>query len=341
MTKVYISEALEPLEKRKRASINRYGKKKFITFVLLYIVTIVIVYEGIIPIFSRLEKELGIWWYVVGIVVILYFCKEKEEDKIQSNKGIWILNEELEVVANDVKDICNILDIEVLYLRINEIPDINAECFIEDKEISVNRGLIVDLKEKMRRKLISEREYKSILLQTITHEIGHLYNKDSRSYIEKRAGRVSLVSVFLFVFSILLIYISRNVCVAMILYVVIGVYELLFGRVMSDKRYWNQIAELKADRMIIEIHGNVAKEYRKYWWSKEVIEKERQKSRKRNEKGILYRIYKKYVEINDHPPIWRREYVTRHRNRWYWWEYFEHALLINKWRFEGKGWRGV
>ena len=29
------------------------------------------------------------------------------------------------------------------------------------------------------------------------------------------------------------------------------------------------------------------------------------------------------------------------REKWYWWEYLEHALVIMKWRITNRGWNGV
>lgn len=50
---------------------------------------------------------------------------------------------------------------------------------------------------------------------------------------------------------------------------------------------------------------------------------------------------KKRQEIEKHPSMRHRRKLIEERNEWKWWEYFEHALVIRKWRSKGLGWNGV
>ena len=50
---------------------------------------------------------------------------------------------------------------------------------------------------------------------------------------------------------------------------------------------------------------------------------------------------KKYIKIESHPSMEYRMELIEKREKWYWWEYLEHALVIMKWRITNRGWNGV
>ena len=121
---------------------------------------------------------------------------------------------------------------------------------------------------------------------------------------------------------------------------IIGI-ELLIGNVMCDKRYWKQIAELKADRLAVKSFAGGTKAFVDFWGREEKIMKDQNKSKELDESNFLYRYYKRYIEEEAHPAIKRRVYLVLNRETWKWWEYVEHALIIRKWRWLKQGWNGM
>ena len=120
----------------------------------------------------------------------------------------------------------------------------------------------------------------------------------------------------------------------------------LLGNVMCDIRYWKQIAELRADRLAVEKYKCDKMSCVTFW--KEYSKNHNQNNNNTNNNNddnnennnIIVKIYRKYVKISEHPSMERRMYLIEKRDRWHWWEYLEHALIVLKWRITNKGWNG-
>jgi hypothetical protein len=67
---------------------------------------------------------------------------------------------------------------------------------------------------------------------------------------------------------------------------------------------------------------------------------EKEAARIINSANILYKRYKRYIEIEFHPSIERRKQSLK-RGGWGLYDYVEQFLLILKWRVTGKGWNGI
>jgi hypothetical protein len=55
---------------------------------------------------------------------------------------------------------------------------------------------------------------------------------------------------------------------------------------------------------------------------------------------MFYQYYKRYIENEAHPSMYRRMKILEIREKWMFWEYFEHAIVIRKWKLTNKGWNG-
>ena len=110
--------------------------------------------------------------------------------------------------------------------------------------------------------------------------------------------------------------------------------EGIFAKVICDARFWKQIAELRADRIAIDVCNSNKMKFVEFW--KEYIEKQ-----SKNETNIIDQFYRRYIRVEGHPAMERRMELIEKREKWHWWEYFEHALVIMKWRVTNRGWNGI
>jgi len=178
---------------------------------------------------------------------------------------------------------------------------------------------------------------KNMFLVTVFHELGHIYYKDCDGGNSKRTKRACAVWLLVFIVSALCLLAE---IIPMILYFLIICGELVVGNVMCDIRYWKQIAELKADRLAVTSFEEGKEAFMDFWGREEKVEHEMEVSKQIDESNIFYRYYKRYIEEEAHPSIKRRIFLVNRREKWRWWEYVEHALLIRLWRCSRKGWNG-
>lgn len=172
---------------------------------------------------------------------------------------------------------------------------------------------------------------KDILLYIIGHELAHVYYDDfnniakrvKKSYFIYFVGMMIIICIALFI---------EDAFVQNIGLVLLLIHCFIFN-VICDKRYWHQIAELKADRLSVQIY-NGEKTFLIDFWK----EYDKNKDSKRKKENAIYEYYKKYIKIESHPSMTRRMELLEKRNKWHRWEYFEHMLLICKWRITNKGW---
>ena len=114
----------------------------------------------------------------------------------------------------------------------------------------------------------------------------------------------------------------------------------LLGNVMCDIRYWNQIAELRADRLAVEKYKCDKMSCVTFWKEDSKNHNQNNNNDNNENSNIIVKIYRNYVKISGHPSMERRMYLIEKRDRWHWWEYLEHALIVLKWRITNKGWNG-
>lgn len=117
-------------------------------------------------------------------------------------------------------------------------------------------------------------------------------------------------------------------------------FYVVFSRTMTDQRYWHQISELKADRLVVLLCKNGQEVFSEFWGNEVNVKNMQSRVEYINNSNKIYQYYKRYIENEAHPSMERRIQLINKRGKWKWWEYFEHALVVNKWRLSGKGWNG-
>lgn len=175
---------------------------------------------------------------------------------------------------------------------------------------------------------------------TVGHELGHVFYKDE-ILMKKRLQFSSLIYLGCW-FSGMLLFVIAGIST---FFVIIGslllLFAWIFGGIMCDKRYWGQIAEFKADRIAVNYVSGGRKAFVDFWLTEEKEQWEEDSTRKISRENVVYKYYKRNIEIEEHPCKKRRRKLIEERGKWKWWEYFEHVIVIRKWRWRGLGWNGV
>jgi Zn-dependent protease with chaperone function len=303
----------------------KWTKKKigiFVGVMVIYIVFSVTMY------FLQDKKEIQF----VGFIILFYyfvldFIRSKRKSSICVEQGISVEGYILESVKDEIVEMCNKLNISTIDFKMWNDNNVNAESSINKDgipQIRVSNGFI--------NAIYSDPDAKDILLVTVGHELGHIFYKDNIN-IQKRMRNANLIALIGYIIIMLLLYGTLHFSWLIILVLVIFCIELVFGKVMTDIRYWGQIAELKADRLAIQIYEGGKEVFVDFW-------KNKYKEKSLKNYNIVYQYYKRYIENEAHPSMHRRMKILESRKQWSLWEYFEHALLIRKWRLTNKGWNG-
>lgn len=250
-------------------------------------------------------------------------------------EGIHVYGYTLESIQKDIVDICEKFEIKSLECKIVETIKCYVNCEIDEKSIphiNISHGFINSISQSI--------NAKEILLFSIAHELAHIHYNDFTN-IRKRLQVSKRIFVLLTIMLLFGIIASINSPLCIVMFFSFFTVSLL-GNVMCDIRYWNQIAELRADRLAVEKYKCDKMSCVTFW--KEDSKNQSQNNNNNNDNNennnIIVKIYRKYVKITEHPSMERRMYLIEKRDRWHWWEYLEHALIVLKWRITNNGWNG-
>lgn len=347
---IYIKYLLIPLEKNPQIieinesetiNVQWTTKNKIIAIIIgIFILFSYIIFSSLNDFINQYDMPKYLLSILI-IAIILITFREKDTNPKNKNKSINFLNIEYELVKDQVEKICTRLKLDNVEFKIVEDQSINAFSNITKKgkgEVFVTDKFIQEL-SKMSVQYDNE-EIKNIFLVTIGHELGHIFYKD-KFLIKKRLSKSCIVNLILYLVSAcLLLLIGRFIILACFGGIIL-LSNWLFGNIMSDKRYWGQIAEFKADRIAVSCANGGKDAFVNFWFSPKELDKEKTSTDKISKENIIYRYYKEQIETEEHPSKERRKYLLEHRGKWQWWEYFEHAIVIRIWRMKGLGWNGV
>lgn len=288
------------------------------------------------------SKEARFIFGLVGFLIIAIYLlietkKDRNKELKEENGDLEFSDYVYELIKDEIKEMCERLQISNIKFHVEYEGRDNAYAQNDENgiyKVVVDNGLLESFKK------IAE-EYganlKDMFLVTIFHELGHVYYKDSESSYSKRTKNSCLIWLLIFIGSG---FLTIWKIIPPMLYLLIIGSELLIGNVMCDKRYWKQIAELKADRLAVVNFERGRQAFVDFWGREEKIIREQEKTNELDESNFLYQFYKRYIEEEAHPSIKRRTFLISNRGRWKWWEYIEHALVIRKWRCKRRGWNG-
>lgn len=306
------------------------NKKKVLKFIIVYLFTVSLTF--IVAYLLKGNKVVG--WLTVPIAVFIVIRDETKNSRIKkklledtTQEVLSVEGYILEENRDRIAEMARCLGIKPLICRMIDTREMFANSKTGDggvSEINISCGLVQCIDQK-------SEEPEEVLMMIIAHELAHLYYKDLKK-LKKRIIASGLAFILLEVASVagMMIFVKKSIHI--IMWCVLFVLICCLGKIMTDERYWRQIAELRADRLAIDICKADKQIIIEFWKHYGVTEEKKT--------NIVDQFYIKYIKVEGHPPIKRRMELIEKRNKWYWWEYFEHAILILKWRLTNKGWNG-
>ena len=269
---------------------------------------------------------------VVAVVALVFVMIREtgiasKQSSINIDEGICVEGYILDSVKEDIQNMCLKLGIKTLECKMIATEDICVESKINDKgipQIDISNGFISRIYGESAR---------DILLITVAHELGHIYYNDF-SNIRKRVRFSNLVYLILKILNMLGLMATLISPIFLIITLFVMGIESVFEKVMCDVRYWEQIAELRADRLAINVCKSNKMIFVEFW-------KEYWKNQKKEKTNVIDQFYRRYIKVEGHPCMERRMELIEKREKWSWWEYLEHVLVIIRWYVTNRGWNGI
>lgn len=330
----YTQNVMIPLEKKPELLSVGDVQKPVIEWNAKKILIILMGLLAMITCIALLEQFKDSKVFQVIAVLTLVFVMIRESSIISSQKnidvgeGIYIEGYILDSVKEDIENMCVQLGIKSLECKIIATEERYAESKISEQgipQIDISNGFITQIYEN--------NAARDILLITIAHELGHIYYNDFTN-ISKRVRISNFVCLMLMILNMLGLIATMIAPVFLIITLLFMGIETVFGKVMCDARFWKQIAELRADRLAINVCKSNKMIFVEFW-------KGYLKNQSKEETNIIDQFYRRYIKVEGHPSMEYRMKLIEKREKWSWWEYFEHALVIMKWRITNKGWNGI
>ena len=365
IVEVYIKQVLVPLEKCPRiVEIEKdelidiqWTAKKKVAMILVVIMGIAI-YVLLIwgeryieqnEIIKRILAIFTVIFLLIDYVKNRFKNRFKKRENENENEPIFV-DIEYDLIKEEVEHICSMLNIHNVRFNVIEENTINAFSKMNGDgvwEVSVTSQFITKLRKMLEKDEADEKEaameiddIKDIFLVTVGHELGHVFYKDE-ILIKKRLLFSLLFSLGCNFTGIFLFAVAGKSMFFAIIGSILLLFDWIFGRIMCDKRYWGQIAEFKADRIAVDYISGGRNAFVNFWLTETRVQEEEDSTQKISRENVVYKYYKRNIEIEEHPSKKRRRKLIEERGKWEWWEYFEHVLVIRKWRWRGLGWNGV
>ncbi len=330
----YIQNVMMPLEKKPELLSVGDVQKPVIEWNVKKVLIILMGLLAMITCIALLEqfKDSKVFRIIAVLTLVFVMIRESSiissKNNIDVGEGIYIEGYILDSVKEDIENMCTQLEIKSLECKIISTEERFVESRISEQgipQIDISNGFITQI--------YRNDAARDILLMTIAHELGHIYYNDFTN-ISKRVRISNFVCLILMILNMLGLIASLITPIFLIISLIFMCIETVFGKVMCDARFWKQIAEIRADRLAINICKNDKMIFVEFW-------KGYLKNQSKEETNIIDQFYRRYIKVEDHPSMEYRMELIEKRETWSWWEYFEHALVIMKWRITNKGWNGI
>lgn len=318
------NSALIEIDDTQRITV-KWTKKKIIFLTVFIIISVV--FSGVLYILKDKKELQAVSFIILIFYFVIDFFRSKRKTPICVEQEIKIEGYILESVKDEILEMCKKLNISAIYFKMWNDNNINADSSISEEgipQIRISNGFI--------NAISANSDAREILLVTIGHELGHIFYRDNIS-IKKRIRIANFIALIGCILIMLLLYGSIRFSGLLMPALIVLIIEIIFGNIMTDLRYWGQIAELKADRIAIQLYASGKDAFIDFW-------KNKCKDNNLQNYNIVYQYYKRYIENEAHPDMYRRMKILETREKWRFWEYFEHALIIRKWKLTNKGWNG-
>lgn len=118
-----------------------------------------------------------------------------------------------------------------------------------------------------------------------------------------------------------------------------GIGSIDFFAVARSVLLVARVAE-QEDKIGALISGTSFKTFEAFWELMGKQKHEEDATEKINQQNLLYKYYKRYIEIEYHPTIKRRKEVVAKTRKWGLADYLEQIIVIWKSKLRKKGWNG-
>lgn len=330
----YTKNVMIPLEKKPELLSVGDVQKPVIEWNVKKVLIILMGLLAMITCIALLEhfKDRKVFQIIGVLTLVFVMIRESSiissKNNIDVGEGIYIEGYILDSVKEDIENMCVQLGIKSLECKIIATEERYAESKISEQgipQIDISNGFITQI--------YRNNAARDILLMTIAHELGHIYYNDFTN-ISKRVRISNFVCLILMILNMLGLIATLITPVFLIIALLFMCIETVFGKVMCDARFWKQIAELRADRLAINVCKNDKMIFVEFWNGY-------LKNQSKEETNIIDQFYRRYIKVEGHPSMEYRMELIEKRETWSWWEYFEHALVIMKWCITNKGWNGI
>lgn len=330
----YTQNVMIPLEKKPELLSFGDVQKPVIAWNVKKVLIILMGLLAMIICIALLEqfKDSKVFQVIAVLTLVFVLIRESSiisaKNNIDIGEGIYIEGYILDSVKEDIENMCVQLGIKSLECKIIATEERYAESKISEQgipQIDISNGFITQI--------YRNKAARDILMMTIAHELGHIYYNDFTN-ISKRVRISNFVYFILMILNMLGLIATMITPIFLIIALLFMGIETVFGKVICDARFWKQIAELRADRLAINVCKNDKMIFVEFW-------KEYLKNQNKEETNIIDQFYRRYIKVEGHPSMEYRMKLIEKREKWSWWEYFEHALVIMKWRITNKGWNGI
>ena len=330
----YTQNVMIPLEKKPELLSFGDVQKPVIAWNVKKVLIILMGLLAMIICIALLEqfKDSKVFQVIAVLTLVFVLIRESSiisaKNNIDVGEGIYIEGYILDSVKEDIENMCVQLGIKSLECKIIATEERYAESKISEQgipQIDISNGFITQI--------YRNKAARDILMMTIAHELGHIYYNDFTN-ISKRVRISNFVYFILMILNMLGLIATMITPIFLIIALLFMGIETVFGKVICDARFWKQIAELRADRLAINVCKNDKMIFVEFW-------KEYLKNQNKEETNIIDQFYRRYIKVEGHPSMEYRMKLIEKREKWSWWEYFEHALVIMKWRITNKGWNGI
>lgn len=114
--------------------------------------------------------------------------------------------------------------------------------------------------------------------------------------------------------------------------------DLLFGKILTDRRFWGQMCELRADRTGLRLSGASGEEWMQFWEIARLLQAEEKRQARLRGENVLYQGYRRYLRVEFHPSLRRRRAMMERGRPWGWRDYLDQLWYLRMALWQGRGW---
>lgn len=272
-------------------------------------------------------------WLIGVLAVLLWLLESPRPRKKKVLPGVTIEDGGwgLEQHRERVQDMCAVLHIRALKWQVVADQKINAHAVLRDGEpptVIFTTQLLEHVGQVGFDPLSPEKMTNSILM-LLGHELAHIAYKDAIR-LRRRTVIALLATTVPFIVSVFMVmrgWLALET--GLILLFICLLFDHVFGKILTDRRYWGQMSELRADRVGQQLTGADPAELATIMEHMEYTALE---------DNALHRVYKRYWEMHYHPSVRRRIACMKKQRRWGVRDYISQLWYIRVCLWKGKGW---